>query len=519
VIVQSVGSLQQVSRLERADLGPSHGRRGTSIADYPHDPRSYAAFYGSQPNVRTVIDFIARNIAQLGIHVFRRISDTDRERLADHQLADWLSHPTPYVTRYRLIEAVMIDLGIYNDAYWLKIRMPERIGLQRLSPEQVNPVGGLLPSHFQWTTERGDVFEIPTSEVVHFSGYNPSSPLNGLSHLETLRRILCEDIAATDHREAFWRNAARVEGVIERPVAAKRWDDSQIESFRAQWREKFTGGAGAGAVPILQDGATFKTIAFSPRQAEYSTARKLTREEVAAEFHVPLPMVGILDHATFSNIREQHKQLYQDCLGPWLEYLSEEIERQLLPECDDTDRVYVEFNIAEKLSGSFEEQATSLRALVGAPVMTRNEGRARLNLPAADDPGADELVRPLNTTDTPGAEGRGVQTPPPAGDPEPAIDEEALNVVPVIERAWQRQAAVVGKVERDQRIAAFDDERWTKELVADLIPVYRAAGCTLPGARKRAERLAYVVNTDTRTLLTVGAAAFSPYREARDYVP
>ena len=104
-------------------------------------------------------------------------------------------------------------------------------------------------------------------------------------------------------------------------------------------------------------------------------------------------MVGILEHATFSNIKEQHKQLYADCLGPWLEMVSEEIERRLLPEARDTTDVYGEFNIAEKLKGSFEEQATALRLLVGRPVMTANEGRARLNLPSIkDDPTADQLA-------------------------------------------------------------------------------------------------------------------------------
>jgi len=123
-------------------------------------------------------------------------------------------------------------------------------------------------------------------------------------------------------------------------------------------------------------------------------SRKLTREEVARSYHVPLPMVGILDHATFSNIVEQHKQLYQDCLGPWLEMMQQEIELQLLPDLPDRDRVYVEFNINEKLRGSFEEQAAQLQAGVGGPYMTRNEARARLNLPQVD--GGDELIVPLN---------------------------------------------------------------------------------------------------------------------------
>ena len=45
--------------------------------------------------------------------------------------------------------------------------------------------------------------------------------------------------------------------------------------------------------------------------------RKLTREEVAAAYWIPPPMVGILDYANFSNVTEFHKMLYADALGPW----------------------------------------------------------------------------------------------------------------------------------------------------------------------------------------------------------
>jgi HK97 family phage portal protein len=512
-IVRSVGSLQSVNALAGVAPGDPAWSNASGGYGWPYgcasDPQVYACLYRTQPNVRTVVDFLARNIAQLGVHVFRRVSDTDRERLADHELADWLYHPTPACTHYRLIETLMQDLGIYFSAFWLKVRENGRIGLQRLPPEQMVVLGGLVPSVFRWITARGAVFDIPPKEIVYFTGYDPANPLTGLSPLETLRRLLAEDAAAMDHREAFWRNAARIEGVVERPASAKTWTPEQVDSWRNQWRAKFGGASGVGAVPVLQDGMTFKPIAFTPRQAEYTSARKLTREEVAAAYHVPLPMVGILDHATFSNIREQHKQLYQDTLGPWLVMLAEEIERQLLPECRDRDRVYVEFNIAEKLTGSFEEQALALHTLVGAPIMTRNEGRGRLNLPAIDDPGADALVRPLNTTAS------GGETTPNAN-PDPDDD---VAIGPVIERAWQRQAAVVGKAAPEFRAAAFDVDRWNSELVADLVPLYRAAGHTPEGAQRAAARLAYIVNTDTLTLLTAGAAAFSPHREARVYDP
>jgi hypothetical protein len=234
--------------------------------------------------------------------------------------------------------------------------------------------------------------------------------------------------------------------------------------------------------------------------SEFTEARKLTREEVAAAYHIPAPMVGILDHATFSNIREQHKELYADCLGPWTVMVEEELDRQLLPECDDTEGIYNEFNIAEKLKGSFEEQANAIRILVGRPIMTANEGRARLNLPSVkDDPTADQLALPLNTGAGPSA------LPAAAGAPQPDVA-----LAQVLTQTFARQQA---RREKDPD-EPFDLTRWDKELAADLLPVFRGYGLDDADAMHRAMRLAARVNTDTLHRLTSGLEPFPEGREA-----
>jgi HK97 family phage prohead protease len=211
-----------------------------------------------------------------------------------------------------------------------------------------------------------------------------------VSPLETLRGILAEEYEAGNWREQLWRNGARFPGYIARPKDAGDWSDRARSRFVESWKGLYTGdGPGAGGTPVLEDGMTFQATGITPEQAQYLETRKLTREEVAAAFHIPLPMVGILDHATFSNIKEQHQQLYQDTLGPWLSMIAEDLMLQLLPDLDGSADVYLEFNLAEKMRGSFEEQAATMQTATGGPWMTRNEARARVNLPAID--GADEL--------------------------------------------------------------------------------------------------------------------------------
>jgi phage portal protein BeeE len=113
--------------------------------------------------------------------------------------------------------------------------------------------------------------------------------------------------------------------------------------------------------------------------------------------------------------------LYQDTLGPWLGEFQDEVKLQLVKDYGDA-KVYVEFNMMEKLRGSFEEQAKSLQTAVGGPWLTRNEARARQNLSPID--GGDELIVPLNVT---AGEPAPAPTPEPVTPPaeQPAIEATA----------------------------------------------------------------------------------------------
>jgi HK97 family phage portal protein len=389
-IVRSFGALQSYS----GDAGPWWGPSGspTGLAFCP----SYGWTYATQPNVRTCVDFLARNVAQLGIHWFRRVSDTDRIHLVDHACARWLAQPNPQTTTYRLIDALMSDLGIYFNAFWLKVRYTDTngrdaIGLVRIPPSEMRVEGALLPSNYCWQSGTGPRDFAP-SEVIHFAGYNPLDGRVGLSPLDTLQRVLAEEAAAGEYRQQFWANAGRMEGIIERPASTAKWTPPQREAFRQQWQAYAGSGAKAGQTAVLEDGMSYKPIGFSAKDAEYLAGRKLTREECASAYMIPLPLVGILEHATFSNVKEQHKHLYQDTLGPWIEMIQQELERQLLPEAEDVENVYVEFNINAKLAGTLEERAQSIQLSTGRPWRTVNEARALENLPRIDDPELDTVA-------------------------------------------------------------------------------------------------------------------------------
>lgn len=384
----------------------------------PGMPWEYDKIWRTQPAVRTVTSFLARNIAQLGLPLYRRTSDTERERLQDHPLALLLRRPNPWTTRYRFINALVHDFAIYDVAYLLKSKVEGGTrGLIRLPPMLVTPKGE------NWLTP--ETFEVAGSkqrktysadQVVYFRGYSTNEDV-GVSPLESLRQILLEDWAGSRMREQTMRNGARVSGYIKRPPKNESgdWSKEARDRFRLQWQQQYVGeGAQAGGTPILEDGMEFTPASQTAKELQYVEGRKLTREEVASAYFIPPPMVGILDHASFSNITEQHKMLYQDTLGPWLAMIQDEIALQLIPDFEKKPhQFYTEFNLREKLTGSFEERADAIQKSVGGPTMTVNEARALDNRPPIE--GGDELIRPLNVTQN------GDQNPIPAEDAAPAM--------------------------------------------------------------------------------------------------
>jgi HK97 family phage portal protein len=516
MVIQSVGALADLNMSWWPTI--SYG----SVRMYDQFNYDYAALFRLQPNIRTCVEFLARNIAQLGLHVFRRVGETDRVRLRDHPLAMVLGRPMQEefkVTGYRLIESLMGDLGVYFNAYWLKVKVPKApIGLLRIPPDLVTVKGRLFPTGYE-ISFNGSPKQISPGEIVHFRGYNPEDPINGLSPLETLRRILAEEHAAGDYREHFWQNAARQAGIIERPAAAPDWGETARARFKSEFEALYAGGDNSGKTAILEEGMTWKAGTFNAQESEYLAGRKLTREECARAYHIPLPMVGILDNATFSNIQEQHRNLYQDSLGPWLAMIEQDIMLQLLPEFADREGVYCEFNIAEKMQGSFKEQSESLQSAVGRPWMTADEARSRMNLPSLGGD-AEELVTPLNVLV--GGQASPRDSAPPKSQVAgrrsqvaeaqkvaegKAAREEVDPTQPELRAQWRRRwtRQMVGVFERQRKevmstagaekskgaipdiIILWDSARWNSELTGDVYKLSHAT--TMDFARYVSEQL------------------------------
>jgi len=380
--------------------------------------------YRTQPHLRTVISFIARNAAQCNLQTYTRVSDTDRRRLTDSPAALLLAKPNPQTTGYELIYQLVSQLSLYDSAYlWVTQDASSDSGFKAIliPPEWV--IGATYTDLWtpdEWWVQPKLAFntqqiKIPAEQVIQFHGWDPSDPRGGLSPVSSLKEILVEQVEANKYRTLLWKNGAKTSGFVERPMDAPEWDIRAYEKFMEDLRSNFSGkGPNVGAPMLMPDGMHYNEASFSATDSQYIESVQLAFETVCGVYHVNPSLVGSSATTSYSNVKEFRKMLYGDTLGPLFEQICQRIDNMLLPMIGEAKNVYVEFNIQAKLAGNFEEQSASLQTAVGGPWMSVDEARALNNLPTLGS-GFDTVITPLNVV-----RGGGDQANPADSAPAPA---------------------------------------------------------------------------------------------------
>jgi len=454
---------------------------------------SYGWIYATQPAVRSVIDFIARNTAQLGLKLYERVGDTERRRKEDHPAAETMRNPDGRTPPDAFIYRVVTDYLIWDNAYVLKFPGPSgRLHLIRLPPNMVQVAGGrFTPDVYNVWRYDGTVLPVPPEAMMHWFGFNPDDPLLGLSKLETLRQELATD-RATQAALVELAKSGLKGGYIARPLEAPEWSQEDAERFAEQWRQAKKRGDGRD--PVLEEGMTFEQTGVTPKDAQIIASREFTKAEVASVYGVPLAAMG-----GDGDTAEQRKLVYADVLPPITERLASQLDVDILRAEYDAEDFYFEFDLNEKLRGDLENRFPALTASAGRPWMTVNEIRSKENLPPIDD--GDALTIPLNVM-LAGEGSPALPAPnvmPPQDPNKPPQDgshrEQALKAVPgavladhrlphfserhkadmarqrrnvseiqgLLLRFYQRQARHIGAHK-----GTFDADRWNDELSKDL---------------------------------------------------
>jgi HK97 family phage portal protein len=350
---------------------------------------NYAWLYRKSPAVRSVIDCVVRNVGQLDLRLYEEVDDAERQPQYDHPAALSMRYPSETVPADQFIRTMFRDYLIAADA--VALMLPGTGNQVRFKWIPISLVQFLSSQMFDAETYRihnqlqGTYVDFPADRILHWRGEHPEDPRVGLSHLETLRDLIAEDVAMQQANVELAQSGMTEATWVYRPVDAPPWSNPARDGFEEHLTNRIKRGRKQPVV--LEEGMELRPMGVSPKDAQALDLRRWIKGQVADEYGVPRAMVG-LD----GDIEQARSMFYTDTLPPYCEEFTKFLNLRICVRVYSNTDLCFEFNLDEKHMG--DDRLTALTSASGRPVLLTNEARARLNLPPVDT--GDELITPLN---------------------------------------------------------------------------------------------------------------------------
>lgn len=357
---------------------------------------SFAHLYATQPWVYIAVNFMTRQLSRLPIKAYERDSQNVKRPLKEGQpLYDLLQQPNRRRGPIHLKQWMAFPTLLHGTGTVHKLRDRTAGPTSRFAPldwrfmEPKRDRDGEI-THWIYRGLRDPIVVMP--ENVLLTAWDSPDGELGVSPLRALEVTTQLERAAQSWMRGHFRNSARPSGGLTMPEAA-----AGDRELRRELRDDIARLHSGSTRPILlPPGSKWESFAQSAHEVELIEQRKLNREEVAAVYNAPQPLIGILDHATYSNVAELHNIVYGPVLGPWLVLFEETFKAQVIDGEPAFEGQFVEFELREVLKGDALKEAMALKTQLQSGLLTINEARQIQNLPPIDHPDCDRPMIPTN---------------------------------------------------------------------------------------------------------------------------
>lgn len=342
------------------------------------------------------INNICQNLAAVPLNLYRRAEDGGRERASDHPLYAALHDmANPNMTAFEAREVLMASVLITGNAF-ARIEWNGRGQVAALWPIDPGSVAvERLPSgrlRYRVSTGAASTEVLLQDEILHLRHRLDRGGVMGLSPIAIARETF--NLALQQQQTAAKQaaNSFKPEGALIYPGLIT---DEQRGALAATLEKKLNSNDYTRGIFVLDSGMEWKSFSFSSRDAEFLESRKLTNLDICRVWGVPPTVVGITDHATYSNTDQESRALVVRCLAPMAKRIEQAMNAALLT-ADARKSLFIEHDLAGLLRGDMAARYAAYAVGRNGGWLSVNEVRAWENLPKID--GGDDYLSPLNMT-------------------------------------------------------------------------------------------------------------------------
>lgn len=341
--------------------------------------------------VWSCVRLLSETIGTLPLGVYRKAADGGRESQTDHGLYDLL-HDSPNAdqTAAEFWEACIACLSLWGNFY---------AEIDRGAGDRIVALNFLRPDRMQVSRDRNGARtyrysdpdgrrDYAEADVFHVRGFGLGRDV-GLSPISYARKTLGLARDTDTAASSAMRNGTWPGGFLIVPGKPTR---EQKKDLRETFIDPITGPSGTARAGILEQGMDWKDAqGMPPEDLQLLQARSFAVEEICRWFRVPPFMVGHTEKSSSwgTGLEQQMIGFLTFSLRPYLTRIEQAVKKQLIKP-SERKSIYAEFNLDGLMRADSAGRAALYSTFAQNGISTRNEIRARENMPKAE--GGDVLT-------------------------------------------------------------------------------------------------------------------------------
>lgn len=417
--------------------------------------------------------------------------DEDCEEVLEHPFLELWDNGNPFITGSQMRRVMVEHIDLVGDAY--VFIMTDEVGptaLYTLPPEWMKTVvtpDGFHVSHYeQKDPKTQQPIRIPPDKIMHIKHPSPKSYiLDGMAPLEAV------GLSAKLYHEYNQFEIALVgnDGIpgtlisVENPMT-----ETQKRRQERKWYQRYGGPKQAGKLAFVHGVKGIQRIGYSQREMMFQVGRKLTREDIAGVFNVPISLL-VSDGSNLAHGHDAKKHHMTYAVQPRLVLIEEQINRDIISKYEGGENLFVAFDdcIPEDRTHNLERAKVMVMT---SKLVKSNEVRDALELAPDEEledewvggnPGEEEPVAPV-----PPEFGGPAEENPEEGEPTEPVRSKSVRQDPIaFEKAlqqlfeqqrreimsWLKKPTWVRQKLIPNVDATFDVDEWTNRYMETLTPI------------------------------------------------
>lgn len=341
-----------------------------------------------------------KDVARCSPRLLRKEGARSQTPVDDHSVAKVFAHPNSLQTWFEFCTQMHMAFLLKGNAYAaiIRDRRGNPISLWPINPDGVSLYeaadGQLFYSAmrvglYQAWQLRSLPLMIPAEDMFHLRGLTFNA-LYGISTISVARDAIGVAMGLEQQAARFMKNGARPSGVLQTdktltPEAAKR--------LRTQWEELRAGIENAGKTAILEQGLKWTAMQMSGPDMEFISQRKLSVEEIARFFGMPLHKLGVAGEVGKLRLDQADQSYVNSTIMPDLDMWEQKFD-QVFALGEEAPALKADFDERRLLRAEEATRYANYRVAVTSGLKTPNECREEEGLPPL--PGGDKLMFPVN---------------------------------------------------------------------------------------------------------------------------